>query len=155
MQLRESKPPSFHRTNFRISSSSTTRRLPGTWISGKTEELVLLNSAVLVSIVLHVSGQFLEMTEIFFLVKYPSSSVYGSAIQNRGQACLRDSEFSRERGTFQSCSLSPDHKILSLQIHRGMCFFLLRKKFICSRQSSSFRLCMKFSTIPQFLGQLS
>ena len=52
------------------------------------------------------------------------SSVCRAARKNRGSSFLKDSEYSRvdwERGTFQSCSLFPDHRILDPHARHSPC----------------------------------
>ena len=107
-------------------------------------------------------------------LKYPSSSVYGAAIQNSGKAYLWDSEFSRvdwERGTFRSWSLFPDHGILLPRARHSPCLASLesetradslyrvplsfaRKVHLSSIDELFLSLHCKFSVILQFLSNL-
>ena len=56
-----------------------------------------------------------EQVDLQKRLRYPLNSVYYAANKNRGEPFVQDWEFSSvdwERGTFQSCSLSQDHRIL-------------------------------------------
>ena len=142
-------------------------------------ESVFLNYAVLVSILVHVSCQFLVMTEMSFLeqldfqkrfLKYPSSSVDGAAIQNRGKAhpsgtrnsrgltgnvghfttvrCLRIVKFLLFIQGIHLVLQGPD--LRQELIQRRRFFFLLSIKLICFNCRALSVSSRLFSVIPQF-----